>query len=153
MLFRSRFYKSARLVASNAEKIFRKAEEDLNSLSESVKKEIADLRRYRVRNAQGEVYTYADRILKREELLEEIEAAVNTVAEMSDGVDLFCEFFPSSVLRERARTWAGARAARMLRVGFTAKRLRAIKRNTASADCAARTDTRSVSSLRRREEN
>ena len=80
-----RFYKSARLVASNAEKIFRKAEEDLNSLSESVKKEIADLRRYRVRNAQGEVYTYADRILKREELLEEIEAAVNTVTEMSDG--------------------------------------------------------------------
>ena len=92
-----RFYKSARLVASNAEKIFRKAEEDLNSLSESVKKEIADLRRYRVRNAQGEVYTYADRILKREELLEEIEAAVNTVTEMSDGVDLFCEFF--SVVR------------------------------------------------------
>ena len=92
-----RFYKSARLVASNAEKIFRKAEEDLNSLSESVKKEIADLRRYRVRNAQGEVYTYADRILKREELLEEIEVAVNTVTEMSDGVDLFCEFF--SVVR------------------------------------------------------
>ncbi|MBD5636936.1 MAG: UvrD-helicase domain-containing protein [Clostridia bacterium] len=92
-----RFYKSARLVSTNAEKIFRKAEEDLNSLSESVRKEIADLRRYRVRHAQGEVYTYADRISKREELLEEIEAAKTTVEEMVDGVDLFCEFF--SVVR------------------------------------------------------
>ncbi len=91
------FYKSARLVSSNAEKIFLKAEEDLNSLSESVKKEIADLRRYRVRHAQGEVYTYADRIAKREELLEEIQAATETVGEMTEGVDLFGEFF--SVVR------------------------------------------------------
>lgn len=92
-----RFYKSARLITSNAEKIFRRAAEDLNTLSESVKREIIDLRRYRVRRAEGEVYTYADRIAKREELLLEIETIAGAVEEMTDGVDLFCEFF--SVVR------------------------------------------------------
>lgn len=92
-----RFYRSARLASAHAEKIFRRAAEDLDALSETVGKEITDLRRYRVRRAEGEVYTYADRIAKREELLEEIGTAKKTVEEMAEGVDLFTEFF--SVVR------------------------------------------------------
>lgn len=92
-----RFYRSARLASAHAEKIFCRAEEDLGALSETVEREIADLRRYRIRRAEGEVYTYADRIAKREELLEEIESAKKTVKEMTAGVGLFAEFF--SVVR------------------------------------------------------
>ncbi|MDE7373209.1 MAG: AAA family ATPase, partial [Clostridia bacterium] len=91
------FYKSARLIATAADKVFRRAVEDLDSLSETVKKEIIDLRRYRIRKESGEAYTYADRIAGREELLSEIEAIKKTVGEMTEGVDLFCEFF--SVMR------------------------------------------------------
>lgn len=91
------FYKSARLVATASDKVFRRAEEDLDSLTETVKKEIVDLRRYRIRRGEGEAYTYADRIKVREELLEEIQTIKETVREMTNGVDLFCEFF--SVMR------------------------------------------------------
>lgn len=92
-----RFYKSARLVSSNAEKVFLRAQDDLKTLSESVKREISDLRRYRIRRADGEIYTYADRIEKREELLAEIGGASKTVEKMTDGLGLFSEFF--SVVR------------------------------------------------------
>ena len=81
----TRFYKSARLVNTNAEKIFRQAVGDLNALSKTVEREIADLRRYRIRRAEGETYTYADRIAKREELLSEIESISATVEEMIGG--------------------------------------------------------------------
>ncbi len=114
-----RFYKSARLVAAAAEKVFRRAAEDLNSLSETVKKEINDLRRYRIRRADGEtIYTYPDRIAKREELLEEIQSVSRTVGSMTEGVGLFCEFF--SVLRftrsceELGKCESGADIARWL---------------------------------------
>lgn len=89
----ARFYKSARLVSSNAEKIFCKATEDLNALSEAVQKEIVDLRRYRVRRADGETYAYADRISKRGELIEEIKTIQKTIEEMTEGIDLFTDFF------------------------------------------------------------
>ena len=92
-----RFYRSAHLAVSTAEGVFTRAEGDLKSLSETVLKEIEDLKRYRIRRADGEVYTYAERIARREELLGEIESIAETVGEMKDGLGLFGEFF--SVLK------------------------------------------------------
>ncbi len=91
------FYKSARLVHLNAEKIFRRAVGDLDTLSAVIEREIADLRRYRIRRAEGEIYTYLSRIEKREELIAEIQSAKKIVEEMICGIDLFSEFF--SVVR------------------------------------------------------
>ncbi len=88
-----RFYRSAHLAVSTAEGVFTRAEGDLKSLSETVLKEIDDLKRYRLRRAEGEVYTYAERIARREELLGEIESIAKTVKEMKDGLGLFGEFY------------------------------------------------------------
>lgn len=88
-----RFYRSAHLAATTAEGVFTRAEEDLRALSATVVKEIEDLKRYRLRRSDGEVYTYAERIARREELLEEIESIGKTVGEMKDGLGLFGEFF------------------------------------------------------------
>ncbi len=88
-----RFYQSAHLAANKAEEVFSRAEHDLGALSETVEKEIVDLRRYRLRRADGEVFTYADRIARREELLGEIASIQHTVGEMKDGLGLFSDFF------------------------------------------------------------
>lgn len=89
----SEFYRSAHLIAHNSEKIFAQAQEDLRTLTLSVDKEIADLKRYR-RNLGGEeVLTYADRIARRNELKEEIQTVAGLLTEMSGGNALFREFF------------------------------------------------------------
>ena len=114
----TRFYKSARLVASTAEKIFGRTKEDLQTLTETVNKEIVDLRRYRQRRSDGEVYTYADRIQRRQELLEEIGWAIGVIDEMTEGVSLFCEFFSivrfTRVCEGLGRCESGADIARWL---------------------------------------
>ncbi len=89
----SEFYRSAHAVAANGEKVFAEAEEDLSALAEAVEREIADLRRYKLRRGNAEVYTYADRIARREELTEEIGRMRRLIREMRGGMDLFREFF------------------------------------------------------------
>ncbi len=87
------FYRSARYIAAHAEKIFADAGHDLATLSVVVEREIADLKRYRMRRGEGEVYTYAERIARREELLREIGKISSLIEEMSVGMTLFNEFF------------------------------------------------------------
>ncbi len=91
------FYRCAHYAASSAEHTFAAAKEDLTALSETVEKEIADLRRYRQKRGSGEVYTYAERIDRREELLTEIEKTASVLSDMREGIELFREFF--SVVR------------------------------------------------------
>ena len=91
------FYRAGADVSSHAERIFAAAEEDLNSLREQVEREIVDLRRYRIKRGSEEIYTYADRIARREELLAETDRIKETVNGMREGIELFHEFF--SVIR------------------------------------------------------
>ncbi len=91
------FYRSVKYVATASEQVFSQAVADLAALSETVEKEIADLKRYRVRGAEGGAYTYADRILRREELKSEAEKIALLIRSMGDGVGLIADFY--AVLR------------------------------------------------------
>ena len=87
------FYRCAHFAAAGAEKIFAAAQEDLRSLVAVIEREIGDLRRYRLKKGTEEVYTYADRISRREELKEEAQRICALIADMSGGCELFREFF------------------------------------------------------------
>ena len=87
------FYRCAHFAAANAEKIFAAAEEDVGSLLAVIEREIADLRRYRLKKGAEEVYTYADRIARREALQEEAAQIRALIAEMGSGSALFGDFF------------------------------------------------------------
>ncbi len=87
------FYRCAAQISASGEKIFAAAREDLASLAETVDREIADLRRYKIRRGDAEIYTYAERIARREQLKEEAERVSSEIAAMGEGMDLFREFF------------------------------------------------------------
>ncbi len=94
----SEFYRCAHMIAAGGEKVFSRADEDLAALLAAIDKEIADLRRYRIRRGGEEVLTYADRIARREELKAETDGVRGVLKEMAQGLGLFCDFF--AVLRE-----------------------------------------------------
>ena len=87
------FYRSARDVSARAEQVFGSAQSDILAFSETVEKEIADLKRYRVRAGDKEIYTYADRIERRMELKKEAAEIAAVLKDMEEGLDLFREFF------------------------------------------------------------
>ena len=112
------FYRSAHLIAAGGEKVFRGAQEDLSSLVVTVEKEISDLMRYKQKRGTEEVLTYADRIVRREQLKAETERIRVLIGEMEEGLSLFTEFF--AVLRltrscvELGKCRGGADVARWL---------------------------------------
>ncbi len=73
------FYKSVRFLRRYADKICKAALEDLYKLNVAVEKEIADLRRYKIKLGENELFTYAENIKKREVLKEETGAAIRRV--------------------------------------------------------------------------
>ena len=79
------FYKSLRFIAANAEKICRGAIDDLEKLSVTVDKEIADLKRYKQHIGDKTVLVYADRIEKREALKGEIGTAISLIEGIAYG--------------------------------------------------------------------
>ncbi len=87
------FYRCAHSISAGASKIFDAAVDDLKTLDEVVEREIADLKRYRLKRGQTEVYTYAERIARREELRAEISKISAMIADMGGGLELFREFF------------------------------------------------------------
>ncbi len=87
------FYRSAQTCAFHAEKAFSSAREDLAALAVQVDKEIADLRRYRRKIGEEYIFTYSDRIARREELKEEALTIDRYLEEMGSGMELFREFF------------------------------------------------------------
>ena len=66
---------------------------DLAALKESIGREIADLKRYKIHKNGAEVETYADRIERRRELLSEIEKTLERIRRISDLFGRFDEFF------------------------------------------------------------
>ncbi len=87
------FYRAVKMISAGAGRVFLQAEADLSALKETVEKEIADLRRYRIRRAEGEILTYADRIARREELIAEADRITVCVTSMMQGVELIEDLY------------------------------------------------------------
>ncbi len=87
------FYKSAAFVARNTGRIVEEAMASLDTLKETLQKEIIDLRRYKQRIGGIEIFTYADRITRREELLKEVEKVQQKVEIIGDNSTAFAEFY------------------------------------------------------------
>lgn len=76
------FYKSLRFLRRSSGKICDGALSDLTALRTAVEREISDLKRYKQRVGDKEIYTYAEGVAKREQLLIEIDAAESRVREI-----------------------------------------------------------------------
>lgn len=86
------FYKSLKFLRRYSQKICLAAEEDLKNLETAVDKEISDLKRYKIKTAEGEVLTYSDGIAKREELKKEIVSAAGGVNTILNCFSAFYDF-------------------------------------------------------------
>ena len=91
------FYKSLKYLRRYSHKICLAALDDLNSLKVAVDREIADLRRYKLKTPDGEELTYASGIEKREQLKTEIDAVICCVERILDGFSAVHDF--ADVLR------------------------------------------------------
>ena len=87
------FYRSAEYVVRRAAAVTQEAEKAVCDLRETVKGEIKDLRRYKLRVGGKEEYTYADRIAAREELIKEADKVVGDIRLIADCCGGFAEFF------------------------------------------------------------
>ena len=91
------FYKSVKYLRRYSQKICEAAITDLTALSETVDKEIADLKRYKLKTGAGEILTYASGIEKRGELLKEISQTADRVEAIKNAFFTVCDF--TDVLR------------------------------------------------------
>ena len=87
------FYKSAAFAVRNAERITAQAADSLRELKEDLHKEIADLMRFRQKIGGVDVYTYADRIARRKELVTETEKIEEKVRLIGEDNTAFSEFY------------------------------------------------------------
>ena len=87
------FFASATYVYKHADRVIEETLHSLQTLCETVKREIFDLHRYKYRRGGEEILTYADRIERREALLREIERTTTRVREIGDGLDVFLDFY------------------------------------------------------------
>jgi hypothetical protein len=87
------FYKSARYFVRRLAPVTEEAENSLDELRQFVEKEIIDLKRFKQKIGETEVYLYADRISRREEILEEIKKVWEKVRVIGDNGTAFCEFY------------------------------------------------------------
>ncbi len=87
------FYRAASFIHRMHGRIVSDALEDLARLKEVVVKEIGDLRRYKIYRGGEEVETYADRISRRGELLQEIDKISESVQKIGEKFDAFCELY------------------------------------------------------------
>ncbi len=87
------FYKSAFFAARNTEGITAQAQSSLEELRVALYKEIVDLKRFKQRIGENEIYLYADRIARREEIIEEIDKISEKVQIIGENNTAFLEFF------------------------------------------------------------
>lgn len=86
------FYKSLRFLRRSAGKICDGALSDLAALRTAVGREIADLKRYKQRIGDREIFTYAEGVAKREQVLEEIDATVTRVERIGENFAPLSDF-------------------------------------------------------------
>ena len=87
------FYRAGVSICRAHGHVVASALEDLARLKEIVAKEIVDLRRYKIFRGGEEVETYADRISRRGELLQEIDKISASVRRIGERFSSFCELF------------------------------------------------------------
>ena len=87
------FYKSAGFVVRGIDKITEQSLCDLESLKTELEREIIDLHRYRQKIGGVEILTYADRIARRKEIVEEIEKVKEKVRIIAENSTAFSEFY------------------------------------------------------------
>lgn len=86
------FYKSIKYLRRYSEKICLAAIEDLKQLYNTVEKEIADLKRYKIKTGDEEQFTYPERIEKREQTLKEVAKAIEKVENILGGFSCLYDF-------------------------------------------------------------
>ncbi len=89
----SAFYKSSAFVAKRTERIVAEAENTLNELKNTLEKEIVDLKRYKQKIGTVEIYSYAERIERREKLLQETDKILQKVLLIGESNTPFIEFY------------------------------------------------------------
>ena len=89
----SSFYKSGNFIARNTRRVTEEALASLEELYLAIEKEIFDLKRFHQRIGNTEVYLYADRIARREEILQEIKKVQDKVASIGELNTAFSEFY------------------------------------------------------------
>jgi ribosomal protein L20A (L18A) len=77
----------------NTERIVDVSMQSLNDLEQAVQTEIADLRRFKQNVGGVDVYMYADRIARREEILKEIDGVKARVRLVGENATAFGEFY------------------------------------------------------------
>ena len=87
------FYKSAKFIVKHIEKITQTALNDLQTLRIETEKEIVALKRFRQKIGEVEVYMYADRIQRYNEILVEIEQTSRRIESILEKSTAFCEFY------------------------------------------------------------
>lgn len=87
------FFKSASYLSKRAEEICEEALCGLDGLKKELENEVSDLKRFKQKTAGGEVYLYADRIGRREELQAETDRIRQTVQIICEATTAFCEFY------------------------------------------------------------
>ena len=87
------FYKSAGFFVRNSERIIEEARSSLLELKTSLEKETADLMRFKQKIGGVDVYTYADRIARRKELIAETDKVYEKVETIARNLDAFAEFY------------------------------------------------------------
>jgi len=87
------FYKSSAIIAHGGNRVVAEAVNSLSTLAEAVKKEIFDLKRYKLRIGKTETYTYIERITAREQLIKEIEKITACTQEIGAGLSAFSDFY------------------------------------------------------------
>lgn len=87
------FYKSGYLAVNKTESVTQEALNDLADLKTSLEQEIRDLKRFKQKVGDVDVYLYADRIARRKEIVEEIDKVTQKVEIIADGITAFAEFF------------------------------------------------------------
>lgn len=91
------FLRAVKFIRRYSAKICKTAADDLVKLKADVEKEIQELRRYRTNAGGAETYTYADRIARREQVLEETDGAISRIIRISADFGIVYDF--ADVLR------------------------------------------------------
>lgn len=87
------FYKSAHFVVKTSERVIQQAQNSLEELRVIVEREKADLMRFKQKIGEIEVYLYADRIARRNEILAEIDKVKEKVSLIGEESTAFSEFY------------------------------------------------------------
>ncbi|MBO5480193.1 MAG: UvrD-helicase domain-containing protein [Clostridia bacterium] len=87
------YYKSSAFIARYGEQVVQEGINSLEELIQGLQREISDLARFRQKIGGVDVYTYADRIERRKQIVTEAEKIKNSVVSIGEELVAFGEFY------------------------------------------------------------